>query len=204
MSELFPGGVIVSEKPDQQNTKWPVDDLYLFYVGGVTPPLYDLRPLFDAVRGMEGISLTLCCRDAEWEQVKSYYAPIDESKVCIVHANGEGLKTYYWHADLFALIWRVNPYLSFAMPVKIFEALGYGVPILTTDGTEASRFVAKEGIGWVVSTMDELRELLSYLKTNPQAIAEKRRRVETVREHHTWQVRAQMVANILTREVFRI
>jgi glycosyltransferase involved in cell wall biosynthesis len=85
------------------------------------------------------------------------------------------------------------------MPVKVFESLGYGVPLVTTAGTETARFVAQEGLGWVVATEEELRNLLVYLRDDRAVVAAQRRELEAVRQRHTWHTRARTVAAILTQ-----
>jgi glycosyltransferase involved in cell wall biosynthesis len=198
LSPLFPGCDVRNlSDAERRDDHAPSDRLELFYVGGVTPPLYDLKPMFDVVQAMDTVCLTLCCRESEWEKAKSYYAPLDGAKVQIVHAFGDGLRPYYARADLFGLIWKPHPYLDFAMPLKLFEALGYGVPIVASAGTEAARFVSQEGIGWVASTAGELRQLLSHLQAHPLIVAETRKHVKAVRRRHTWLARAQTVVDIL-------
>jgi glycosyltransferase involved in cell wall biosynthesis len=196
VTELLPG---CHPSPVARQPQSPSGQLELLYVGGVVPPLYDLKPMFDAIEELDGVSLTVCCRPFEWERFQAYYGPIDSARIHIVHAYGKELETYYARADLFGLFWRANPYWNTTMPVKVFEAIGFGVPIVTTDGTVASRFVAQEDIGWVGSTIDEFRELVKHLMAQPWLIEEKRRRVETVRQSSTWQMRAQMVADTLLR-----
>jgi len=180
---------------DREETALPLN---LFYVGGVRPPLYDLRPMFDVVNSLSDITLTLCCRESEWEEVKPYYTPVNAEKIHIVHASGDNLATYYIAADLFGLIWEPYSYLSRTISLKVFETLGYGVPIVTTRGTIAAQFVEREGVGWVAENGSEMRMMLERLKADPGLIAQVRDNIETARERHTWQVRAQTVAGILT------
>lgn len=120
------------------------NELNLFYVGGVLPPGYDLRPLFQTIKGLDGIHLTICSREQEWETTGRLYKPIDKRIVEIIHMSGSALQPYYEEADIFVMIRNPHEYLDFAMPVKVFETLGYGVPILTLDGTEAARFIKQE------------------------------------------------------------
>lgn len=174
------------------------EPLQLFYVGGIQPPLYDLKPMFAAIEGMTGVVLTVCCRAEEWAAVRDYYAPFDVTKIQIVHAHGDDLARYYRAADLFGLFWRPTPYLDFAMPVKVFEALGYGVPLVTTAGTETARFVASEGLGWVVATQEELRNLLIHVRDDRSVIAAQQQQLAAVQQRHSWQTRAQTVAELLT------
>jgi glycosyltransferase involved in cell wall biosynthesis len=178
-------------------TKGGTGRLELFYVGGITPPLYDLRPAVEAIRNLEGVFLTLCCRKDDWQQGQSYYVPLDPTRVRVVHESGEALEALYQNADLFVPFRRSHPYLDLAMPVKLFEALGHALPIVTTAGTEAARFVTREGIGWAVSSQQEFVDLLRQLKASPHEIQTRRDRMRQVREHHTWPVRAKQVMDTL-------
>lgn len=174
------------------------EPLKLFYVGGIQPPLYDLRPMFAAVAALSGVQLTVCCRPEEWAAARAAYAPFDETKIQIIHAHGAALAQYYMDADLFGLFWQPSAYLDFAMPVKVFEALGYGVPLVTTAGTETARFVASEGIGWVVASQEALCELLVRLRDQRSLVTAQQRQLAVVRQRHTWLARAQTVAEQLT------
>jgi glycosyltransferase involved in cell wall biosynthesis len=174
-------------------------DLQLFYVGGVIPPLYNLKPMIDLIEGLPGIHLTICCRPKEWELVRCGYAIGDKSNITVVHAQGDELTELYAQADLFLLYWASNSYLSFVVPIKLLETVGYGVPVVTTSGTEAARFVAAEKVGWVVSSNDELRWLLNHLQSYPGALQDKQRQVIRARGRHTWLERARTAADVLTR-----
>jgi glycosyltransferase involved in cell wall biosynthesis len=195
MSALPPGCHIVDTNGDHQ--KGQTGSLEIFYVGGILPPLYDLKTMLEVVQDLERVHLTICCREFEWRTIQSYYSPIDPSKVTIVHAYGEELKKFYARADIFGLYWENSSYLDFAMPVKVFEALGYGMPIIASAGNEAARFISQENIGWVASDPREFYQLLIYLRDHPQLIEEKRKWVKSVRERHTWTARAREVAEIL-------
>lgn len=173
------------------------DDLRLLYVGGVVPPIYDLKPMFEFVTKQDRLQLTVCCRDFEWVEVQSYYEPFDREKVRIVHAFGDQLKTLYENTQLFLLLLNPHTYWDFVMPVKVFEAIGFGKPIITTAGTQVARFVEDEDIGWLISNDDEVGNLILSLQANREIVAKKCRQVERVREWHTWQVRAQNVADVL-------
>ena len=172
--------------------------LRLFYVGGVKPPLYDLQPTFDYLRDLEQVTLTLCCRREEWQHAQASYAV--PSNVAVVHASGRDLAPYYAQTDFFAILWQPHPYLDFAMPIKVFEALGQALPIVTTPGTETARFVEAEDIGWVVASRDALKQLLHTLREDPERLRDKKRKLLAVRSKHSWQARAQQVATTLTQE----
>ncbi|SIN78814.1 Glycosyltransferase involved in cell wall bisynthesis [Acetomicrobium flavidum] len=195
---VLPPGCIVH---NSTNHKLKTSDLHLFYVGGVMPPTYNLKPMIDLAKSEPNIRLTICCRLKEWEKVKEYYCIGDNARVSIVHASGDELAKFYEQADLFLLLWTPYSYLDFAVPVKLLESLGYGLPVLTTAGTEAARFVAANNIGWVVNNVDEARHLLRWLRDNPAELVKKRRQVMQIREQHTWLERPKTAAKILTSKL---
>ncbi len=190
----LPPGCEPTVQKDGQNF---VEPLNLFYVGGIVPPLYDVSPLLAATSDLPGITLTFCCRETEWAEMKNYYQPFGLSQLKVVHVHGKELVQYFVEADIFCLIRKPHPYLKFAMPVKIFESLGYGLPLITTAGTATADFIEREGIGWVVANSTEFRELISRLQNNPDEVEKKRVQAETTRYNHTWQRRAQAVVDVM-------
>ena len=85
------------------------------------------------------------------------------------------------------------------MPIKVFESIGYGVPVVITEGIAAAELIAKSDCGWVIeNNMDAFEALLRRLKNNPQEIQEKTQNVRAVAPYHTWEKRAQKVAEDLT------
>ena len=170
----------------------------LFYVGGVTPPLYDLEPMFEAMRKVNDVTLTICCREPEWQNVSQTYNVGRLPNVKIVHASGEKLAPLYLQADICACVWRPYSYLGLTLPIKIPEALGYGIPIVVSTDTEAARFVEREGIGWTVANSREFVDLLQRLKENPDELDRVRKQMKNVQEKHTWLQRARTVAQTLT------
>ena len=193
LSELPPGADI---HEDNQNRLRSGTSLRLLYVGGVTPPLYDLSPLFHFARNSPDLEVLVCCRKSEWEANASHYTGHTEA-VKIVHASGSELDNLYRSADAALIIWEPFPYLNFAMPVKLFEALGFGVPIICSPDTEVSRFVEAEDVGWVVDSNESFRMLTKSLLENPKQLREKQARVAEVRMRHSWRERAKEVSRIL-------
>jgi glycosyltransferase involved in cell wall biosynthesis len=194
---LPPGVQIVDDTPSLSQPSEGATPLRLFYVGGVTAPLYDLRPLFDMLGSTPAASLTLCCREDEWRRQRAGYTV--PPNVHVVHAAGAELLPLYREADAFAILWRQNPYLSFAMPVKLFEALGHGLPVITTPGTAVSAFVRERGVGWLVDTAGSFVELASRLARDPGMLSSMRDQVRSVAQTETWEARARTVASHLMR-----
>lgn len=198
-SALPPGALLPTTECDRNEAKAEPSPLRLLYVGGVKPPSYDLRPLLAVLKQTPDIFLTLCCRPPEWGECQSLYAPLLTDRVEIVHLSGDALADQYARSDVFGLLWEPGEYLDFAVPVKLFESVSYGLPILTLKGTEAARIVETEGLGWVVDDVGQARDQLLALCQDRGQLAAVGQHVLAARARHTWEQRARQVAETLLR-----
>lgn len=190
VSALPPGGVV--REVNRPNRSGP---LRLFYVGGVGGQQYDIYPMLRAVEAVNGVELTLCCRQPEWIQVRDKFGELRNVK--IVHHSGRQLDQHYRSADVF-LMWRnMNEYLRFAMPVKLPEALGWGLPIITNSRCEMGDLVDRENLGWTPDTEQDLVALLTRLRDHRDEVLVRSQEVIKRREAHTWQARAKTVLSTL-------
>ncbi len=194
LSALPPGIDTVPEAP--RRVRPGIAELKLLYVGGVTPPVYDLGPLLEAARLTPSASVTVCCREAEWKAVQNRYDL--PGNVRVVHASGAGLASHYEEADATLLFLANDPYREFAMPVKLFETMQHGLPMVVGGSPEAARFVRAERTGWAVGSPTEFRALVDGLIADPARLDEAYRQVHAAAPRHTWRVRAAEVAATLT------
>lgn len=178
------------------------EEVRLFYVGGVLPPNYDLLPMIDFCRKTSlNVSLVLCCRKAEWDSVRkeNLYGSIPGERLHVVHESGETLRKFWEQASIFLALWGPTPYRDFAMPFKVMEALGQGVPTITTKGTAAGDFVEANGIGWAIEPKPErLEELIASIQRHPDQLFGKCARLRAIQKDHTWEARAAQVSRVLT------
>ena len=194
-SALPPGCQIHSSRQAKGTMKeGPIE---LFYVGGVTPPYYDLTPLFEIAADLDHVHLTICCREPEWAGQASYYQAIDLQDVKIVHASSDEIGRYYTSADMVADLRAPKGYLRTALPIKTVEAIGYEVPTIMRKGTSAATFVEQENTGWTVGSTEEAKQLLMHLCEHPDRIVAKREKVQAAQDNHTWRARARQAANTL-------
>jgi len=196
VSALYPGCNV--EKSINVNKK-SSKKFNLFYVGGVKPPYYDLRPILEVVNLVNNINLILCTRKKEWEQNKLYYKDYNFENISIVHANSNEISQYYQSSDLVLDIRKPIGYFKTALPIKIIEALGYEVPLLLIDGTESAEFVKRENVGWVVSNSTEAIILLEKINKNRKLLDEKVKKIKEVKKNHTWKSRANEAARTLVQ-----
>ena len=86
-----------------------------------------------------------------------------------------------------------------AMPIKVFEAISYGTPLLATSIYSIAEMVRREDIGWVTETSVEgIKMMLEHMKRHPEEIRQKTENTILAAEKNTWQCRALQAAEELT------
>jgi glycosyltransferase involved in cell wall biosynthesis len=196
----LPSGCIVDiqDHPDTHT-----NHLNLLYVGGVGTSLYDIRNLLEGVSYavQQGVSvhLTICCRREEWASRPPDYDQWSGNWLTIVHNAGEELRQLYQTHDIALIYSRSHPYRAFAMPFKLFEAIGAGLPLIVTGDTAVGDFVNQWDCGWVIEEHPlQLTELLHRLAEHRQEMKDKAKNVRRIQQQHTWASRARQVADVLT------
>jgi len=131
--------------------------------------------------------------------VEAQYSGDIGTTTTVVHATGAALEQLYDQASIGSLFMEPIEYRQFAAPMKMYEYLGHGKPIIATEGTLVGDFVEEYGVGWSIPYRAEaLAELLNLLEQDHGEYESRRERVELVREEHTWAARARRVVNELT------
>lgn len=109
----------------------------------------------------------------------------------VVHASGDELLELYADADICSLLVEPTEYWQFAAPMKLFEYLGHGKPVVATGGTFAGDFVAENGFGWSIDyESDTIATFLRQLSANPDEVAAKSANARLLANEHTWEKRA--------------
>ncbi|MGO2139601.1 MAG: glycosyltransferase family protein [Leucobacter sp.] len=175
----------------------PDTEMSLLYVGG-TGSYYRMEQSITGVEAAAGARLTICTRENEWEAARESYSAVLGSSTSVVHVSGADLEPLYEDAHLGMLFMEPIGYREFAAPMKLYEYLGHGKPIIATEGSLAGNFVVEHGVGWALPyTAEALTELLLELQENPEKYEAVRANALRVRESHTWEARARQAAAAL-------
>ena len=189
--EELPSGCVIQEK-ENADGHHAQDSHTAIYVGGVGNH-YDLHKMVNVYANQNTEKLILCVRPADWEAVKQTY-PVSEN-VQVVHASGEELQKWYSFPNKSMLFVEPSIYRGFAIPYKLFEYLGQGLPIIASAETAVGDFVSRFNIGWTIPyTEGALADLLRHLSEHPEEVLEKQRAVKKVALENTWQKRCEQIA----------
>ncbi len=172
--------------------------LRLLYVGGMGAH-YRMHELFRAVAGLDDVRLTVCTREAEWLAVRDEYPLPAGGNIRVVHRAGAGLTELFEDADVGILCVEPHAYWDFAAPVKLYEYIGAGRPVIASAGTWSARFVTSEGVGWDCAyDAAQIGALLRRLRDDRSLVRDRAAVVARIRPAHTWSARAGQVVADLT------
>ncbi|NEU30304.1 glycosyltransferase [bacterium LRH843] len=198
-SSLPPGGFIEKfEKHSQDDNQ----GLNVIYVGGISER-YGLKEMLESVailnNNHKSINLLLVCREKELDQFKSIITPyLEKEWLMIFHAHGEKLKGIYSRADIAIIPRQRNTYNDFAVPVKLFEYISHGLPIISTNCIAQAEIITRFELGIV--TNDNSRDLANAIELFLDSKT-KSRYTSNVKKallnHHSWKHRAETVYQIL-------
>lgn len=200
-SNLPPGGDNLLEYHEDKQS----NELNIIYVGGISER-YGLNNMLKATKKAyeynRSVKLHLVCRKEEYEQQKKIFLNINEpSWLKIYHAHGDELKEIYKMADVGIIPIRKNIYNDFAVPVKLFEYLSYGLPIISTDCNAQAHIIKKYEIGKVVE--DDVKSLatgICYFQKQKNVQYHALKVKESLESHHLWIHRVKEIAQSLERQ----
>ncbi len=197
---LPPGGVAQKELLERRRLHTgEAGTLRVFYVGNVAGDIYNLETFCRAVKETPGVYLTICTQEDTWKSAFEQYRNVMCDRIRVIHKKSHELTPYYEEADVFSCCLGANSYISRAMPIKVFEAIGYGIPLMITESIAAAAVVREEDCGWCIpDQVEQIKQTLSFLRDNPEEIAAKTANAIAAVPRHTWKARAQKVADDLT------
>ena len=144
MRVLSPGGDSCLDRSDPEPRR-------CIYVGGVLKQ-YAGEMLLEAFRllnaGEERYPLTLVCREKEWAQIPDRLKGGDWLEVR--HVSGDELGALLSKASAGLLIGKKDEtysYFDYTYSIKLFEYLGYGLPVVYVHNAPTDRFVRENGTG---------------------------------------------------------
>lgn len=189
IEECFPGAdnkILEYEKMNQ---------IELLYVGG-SGNQYDyscLLKILSKEKFRDKINLTIVTREDEFKKFIENQNLNITSNIKVIYGNIKELNIK--NIDMGILYLRPQVYIKIAVPLKLFEYIADGLPILTVKNTFSGKFVEQNNIGWQLEYDEkELEEFLDEIIEDRSIVATKRQEVLKIRENHTWLKRAEEIA----------
>ncbi len=172
------------------------------YVGSISPR-YGLDILLRAmerVNAASPLTLELVCRENQFVQQQQIWEPFRGAEwLRVHHLCADELRPVYQRSNFALFPLRRNPYNDFTLPVKLFEYMSYGLPIVATDCTEMANFIRSNKIGLIAEDNPEsLAEKILQLVRDRDLYEELRHNVQrTLENGNLWTDRAGQVVKSL-------
>ncbi len=192
---LFPGCEVI-KLDEVLNVEKKINAIY---VGSIRPPFYDISDLIDKMSNIQtsNLSLTIITRERDYNNTKHYYK--FSTNVEVLHLTGNKLKEKLQESNISIINLSTVAYMELCMPMKLFEAIGAGLPIVSYGDNPVSDYVKENNIGWVVDEKSK-ENIFAKLLQNPQEIMDKTKKVCEIRKKHTWEKRAeQVIKNLINK-----
>ena len=174
----------------------------LVYVGGILNQYGGellLRAFQLLNRDGEEYRLTLVCREKEWRQIPEELKGADWLE--LHHTSGEGLIPLLSAASA-GLIIGLNDYWNYTIPIKVFEYMGYGLPVVYIKNGPLDRFMEQYSMGVGADrTPESYAEAIRTLLADEARWNEYRQNaVSALRDGNLWVHRVRQLVRELTEE----
>lgn len=171
------------------------------YVGGITG-YYDAELLvntfYELHKRNSSYKLILVCRENEWECFRSPHK--HAGWIEVHHTSGEGLTPLYERASFAVVVSNQKyRYSDFAISVKAFEYLSYGLPQVVTNSKAIAELMEKEKIGVVAeSTPEAFADAIERNFSNPEIYARYQANLRSsLTQRNLWEHRVETVVTDL-------
>lgn len=193
--ELLPPAGEINFPAEHPNNKTCI------YVGGITD-LYGFPLMMDAFRilNKDGVKyrLILVCREPEF---KKFYGDKEIPEWLEVHhASGDDLIPLYHRADLGLLALRYNEYAHLQIGIKLYQYVGYGLPVLSTNVHTMAQIIHENGFGEVAeeNAQDYAAAIERLLNDEEKMNYYRRTMKENMENKHLWVHRIDKIVEDMT------
>ena len=143
--------------------------------------------------------MELVTKKEQWQAAVREVPDLKSANIHPHHLDSSQLDPLYVNCQVAVLLVEPTPYRDFAAPLKLFEYISRGRPILASAGTQAARIVSKYDAGWVVDYEDSaIEKILQHLQKHPAEVAEKAHNAALAAKENTWENRALEVVRVLS------
>ncbi len=111
------------------------------------------------------------------------------------------LKFYYEKADIFVHPRKNIPYQQSFIGIKVYDALFFGLPLITGDFGELGDFLKKEKCGVVTKPDDpgDFARAVVHLLNNPNELKNLRMKAKSVGKKFVWETSGKILADVYTQ-----
>lgn len=199
--ELCPGTHVVQNNHDNKTASHA--KINFVFSGGISSQFTSIVVVLEVVKKIQDVELHICTRQQEWESTTEFHGIVGNNTK-IHYLSGDLLSCLLNECDIGIMLMRPCEYLKLAQPIKLYEYVSHGLPIIASEGTLAGDVVRDAKIGWTIPYSEEaLSDLIRDLIRNPDIIADARKNVVVFAEKNRWSARVEQVLSDYKRLVVK-
>lgn len=194
-----------ASKQIQSPFKKRVNKVRVLYTGNISIDYYDISNLIEAtLHCSKEVFLTINTSKESYENYIEYYYnkfPILKKTENIRFVNIDYDKNLILARENDIGICRFNQsdLTSIAMPIKTFDYIGMGLPVIADKNTPYGDFIEEINVGWTVANNDELIKCFKMLYNDKDLIDHVSMKLEKIQKENTWEARCREVVKKLSR-----
>lgn len=161
--------------------------LRINYIGSVRD-MKSLKMLMDAAHGIDGIRVGIHGLGDAYEKLKSIEGYYENVRITGYYNYKEDTQRLFADTDIIYCAYNIEvPNWRGAYPIKLYEAIATGIPVIICKGMAPEKFVQSSGCGFVYEYETEsLRKLLKELLDKKELFLEKCEGAQKLKGKYTW------------------
>ena len=163
------------------------DKLRINYIGSVRD-VKSLKMLMDAATGIKGLQIGIHGMGEAYDTLKSMEAFYDNVKITGYYNYATDTVSLFADTDIIYCAYNIDvPNWKVAYPIKLYEAIESGIPVILCKGMAPESLVTSQNCGFVFDyNVEGLRGLLEKLVADKELVAKKRRAALDMKGKYTW------------------
>lgn len=163
------------------------DKLRINYIGSVRDAK-SLKMLMEAAKGLEEIEIGIHGMGQAYEELKVLEKQFENVKITGYYDYQTMTEELFSNTDILFCAYNIEiPNWKIAYPIKLYEAIESGIPVLICRGMAPEKLVQENDCGYIFDyNVNALRNTLIAIQTDKSTYERKRKNMERIKGRYTW------------------
>lgn len=163
------------------------DKLRVNYIGSVRDAK-SLKMLMEAAKGLEEIEIGIHGMGQAYEELKVLEKQFENVKITGYYDYQTMTEELFSNTDILFCAYNIEiPNWKIAYPIKLYEAIESGIPVLICRGMAPEKLVQENDCGYIFDyNVNALRNTLIAIQTDKSTYERKRKNMERIKGRYTW------------------
>lgn len=182
----IPNYPVAANYKDIQFTK--AKELRINYIGSVRDKK-SLIMLMDAAKGIENLKIGIHGMGESYPALKELEERYPNVEITGYYDYNKDTRRLFSETDIMYCAYNIEiPNWKKGFPIKLYESVEAGIPVIMCYGMASERFIKDKGCGFLFEyNVNSLRELITDLVNNREKVEKKRADIKLLKGKYTWE-----------------